>query len=80
MEHNQLALNIRVNRTRARLTQEELADRLGLSQNVISKWERGDVMPRANQVILLARAMDCRLAELFEGCDLPRYGSPIETA
>lgn len=37
-----VAANIRRLREKAGLTQKELADRLYVSDNVVSKWERGD--------------------------------------
>jgi len=39
--------NIHDSRVQAGLTQEQLADRLGVTQEVVSRWERGRRMPRA---------------------------------
>ncbi len=36
-----IAVNIRGLREKAGLTQKELADKLYVSDNVVSKWERG---------------------------------------
>ena len=41
-EHKVLIALLREKREKASLTQEELAQRLGVSQSFVSKWERGD--------------------------------------
>lgn len=45
---NTLGENIKKYRLKSKLTQEELASRLGKSKNVISNWERGDNKPDAD--------------------------------
>lgn len=49
-----LAENIRVARKRMGLTQEELADRLGITLGTISKWERGASEPELSYLMELA--------------------------
>ena len=34
-------------RTRRRLTQQQLADKLGIHRNTIGTWERGDYLPES---------------------------------
>ncbi len=47
---------IREARSRANLTQEELAERLGTTQSAIARWEKGDVSPRLDTFEKLATA------------------------
>jgi len=47
---------LRTFRTRTRLTQQQLARDIGLHRNAISRWERGDFLPKGrSQVLELAR-------------------------
>ncbi|WP_294852401.1 helix-turn-helix domain-containing protein [uncultured Oscillibacter sp.] len=43
-------------RKKAGLSQEALAERLGVSRQAISKWETGDAVPEINKLLLLANA------------------------
>lgn len=47
---NTIGENIKRLRIQAKFTQEELANRLGKSKNVISNWERGDNKPDAGTI------------------------------
>lgn len=49
--------NIKVARARSGKTQEEVAALLGTSQETVSRWERGAVIPSVTQIF--------RLAEIF---------------
>ena len=51
---NHLAENIRSARKRAGLTQEQLADRLGITLGTVSKWERGASEPEIGFLMDLA--------------------------
>ena len=48
-------------------TQEQLAEKLGLSKNAISKWERGLNMPDISIMQELCNILDISLNELFNG-------------
>jgi tetratricopeptide (TPR) repeat protein/DNA-binding XRE family transcriptional regulator len=39
-------------RTRRQLTQQQLAEKLGVRRNTIGSWERGDFLPRSKGVVL----------------------------
>ncbi len=47
---------IRMTRRRAGLTQEEFAGKIGTSQKVISRWEKGIVKPRDRMIEKIAKA------------------------
>ncbi len=42
-------------RTRTKLSQEELAEQLGVSRQAVSRWECGDNVPEPAKLLLLAR-------------------------
>lgn len=58
---------IAAKRREKNLTQEQLADRLGLSNKTISKWENGKCMPDYSVIELLCKELDVTLAELLDG-------------
>lgn len=54
-------------RKSAGLTQTELADRMGVHPQTISKWERGISQPDISQLAALASALGVSIEELFGG-------------
>ena len=49
------------------LTQEQLAERLGVSNKTISKWETGKCMQDYSVIELLCKELNTTLAELMNG-------------
>ena len=47
------------------LSQEELADKLGISRQAVSKWERAEASPDTDNLILLAKLYGITLDELL---------------
>lgn len=47
-------------------SQEELAEKLGISRQAVSKWERGDASPDTDNLISLARIYNISLDRLFD--------------
>lgn len=54
-------------RKRNKLTQEQLSEKLGVSINAVSKWERGLNLPDVSLMKELCKTLDITLNELFEG-------------
>lgn len=52
-------------RVRAGLTQEDVAERLGVGNEAISRLERGIVLPSIPRLSELAELFDCRIDELL---------------
>ncbi|MGB4984149.1 MAG: helix-turn-helix transcriptional regulator [Erysipelotrichaceae bacterium] len=50
-----------------KITQEQLAQKLGVSKNAVSKWERGLNLPDASLMSDLCQELDISLDELFAG-------------
>jgi transcriptional regulator with XRE-family HTH domain len=57
--------NLRIARQRAGLTQQDLADRLGIKQSGISLWERGLCVPKPASIARLAKALEIEPSELL---------------
>ena len=54
-------------RKRANLTQLQLADRLGITDKAISKWERGITMPETSIMLELCDILGISVNELLSG-------------
>ncbi len=54
-------------RAREGMTQEELAEIMGVSRSTIAKWEGGSGIPRIDNVIRLSRLFQVTIDELLQG-------------
>ena len=50
------------------LTQEELAEKLNVSRQTVSKWETNDALPELEKDLELCRIFNCSLDNLFRRC------------
>ena len=68
---NQAAIGSYIARKRKEqnLTQEQLAQQLGVSNKTVSKWENGKCMPDYSVIQALCKALRVTLPELMEGVD-----------
>lgn len=48
------------------LTQEELANQLGVNRSAVAMWEAGKAMPRADKLLKLAELLGCTVDELLK--------------
>lgn len=53
-------------RTRLGLSQEKLAEQVGVSRQAVSKWELGDTMPDTDKLVPLARALGISVDTLLD--------------
>ena len=53
-------------RTRLDLTQAELAERVGVSRKTINTVENGVFVPSTTLALKLARALGCRVEDIFQ--------------
>ena len=65
--------NLRHFRKEMKLTQEQLADRLGYTEKAVSKWEQGASIPPADTLLMLADALNVGLDDLFSHISQPTY-------
>ena len=52
-------------RGKANMTQAQLAQKVGVSQKAVAKWEVGRSLPRADKLVCLANALDSSVDELL---------------
>ena len=52
-------------RVRSGLTQEEVAERLGIGNEAVSRIERGIVVPNIERLVEFANIFDCEVADLL---------------
>lgn len=69
MDQKNIGSFIAQKRREKNLTQEQLAELLGVSNKTVSKWERGKCMPDYAIVELLCRELDISVSELLAGRD-----------
>lgn len=62
--------NIKAFRTKKGLTQQQLADRTGLKDSAIRRYESGKIIPKTPNLHKIAKALDITIADLDE--DLKR--------
>ncbi|MBQ4097081.1 MAG: helix-turn-helix transcriptional regulator [Clostridia bacterium] len=56
-------------RKKSGLSQEQLAEHLGVSRQAISKWESGSSMPESEKLIAICDYFDVSLDYLMRDCD-----------
>jgi len=61
-----LSKNIKHKRQELKLSQEYVADKLGVSRQAVSKWETGRSEPTANNLVELAALFEISLSELVD--------------
>lgn len=61
-----LGENIRENRIRSRMTQEFVAEQLGVSRQAVSKWENGTSEPSTGNLLALAKLFGMGVEELLK--------------
>lgn len=57
------------------ISQEELADKVGVSRQAVSKWESGQSVPDIEKVITLSEVFDVTTDYLLKGTEAPRQES-----
>ena len=53
-------------RTKADLSQVELAEALGITQGAVSQWENGAGFPTSDKLPKLAKLLNCSIDDLYE--------------
>ena len=57
--------NLKEIRTKKKLSQQQLADMVGVSRNTISSIETGQYQPTAKLALILAIALDKKFEDIF---------------
>ena len=61
------------------LSQEELAEKIGVSRQAVSKWERAEASPDTDNLIILAKVYGVSLDELLQGEGAPEVNRKEES-
>lgn len=69
---------IREERTKCGLTQKELADKIGVTDKAVSKWETGRGFPDVSLLKPLSQALNISVTELIEGEKIKE--NPLDTS
>ena len=56
--------NLKLIRKRKNMSQEELADKVNVSRQSVSKWENGEAYPEMNNILELCKIFNCRINDL----------------
>lgn len=72
----EIANRLQALRKQKNLSQEELAEKIGVTRQAVSKWERAEASPDTENLILLAKLYDISLDELLKvnGESVPESG------
>lgn len=68
-------MNLQTLRKESKLTQEEVAEKIGVSRQAVAKWENGASLPDIGNCVALARLYDVSLDTLVNG--RPVDGLPL---
>lgn len=61
--------NLKQERKLCGLTQQELADKMGISQQQLSQWECNKFEPTVSSIVAIAKALDVSFDDLFDGIE-----------
>ncbi len=67
MDQKKIGKFISILRKKKQLTQEELAEKLGVSNKTISRWENGNNLPDLSLLSLLSEELDVNINDLLTG-------------
>lgn len=57
--------NLKIIRKRKNMTQEQLAEKLNISRQSVSKWETGEAYPEMNNILQLCKIFNCNINDLI---------------
>ena len=57
--------NLKKLRKTKKLSQEDLAEKVGVSRQSVSKWETGDAYPEMNNIFMLCKIFNCKINDLL---------------
>jgi transcriptional regulator with XRE-family HTH domain len=72
---DELARRLKTEREGRRLSQQDLASKLGVAPNTVSRWETGTYTPRLDDLDRIAAALGMDVSQL-----MPQYSGPTRTS
>lgn len=78
LAYNILGNNIQQARLHRGLTQEQVATKLGLSQNHYGRFERGEVRPNLDRLFEICEILSVPIEDMFKGTyDPSKFDQPV---
>ena len=78
LSYNVLGNNIQQARLRRGLTQDQVATRLGLTQNHYGRYERGEVQPSIDKLYQICEILSVPIEDMFRGTyDPANFDQPV---
>ena len=59
--------NIKKQRKNKGWTQKQLAEKMGIKQQQLSRWEKDKIEPAVSSIVAIAKALDVDFNDLFDG-------------
>ena len=59
--------NLKYERKVSGLTQKQLAEKMGIKQQQLSRWEKDKIEPAVSSIVAIAKALDVDFNDLFDG-------------
>lgn len=59
-------MGIKTAREKVGMTQARVAQLVGVKQSAVAQWESGNVMPRADKLVLLSKVLKCSIKKLLQ--------------
>lgn len=53
-------------RLKRRLSQDDIAKKMGVTPATVCRWENGEFLPRADKLIALAKILKCSVSALLK--------------
>ena len=71
--------NLKKIRKDKKMSQEQLAERVNVSRQSVSKWENGEAYPEMNNILQLCKIFGCKINDLVHAdmCDISSLGEEI---
>lgn len=79
MNKTNLPNNLYELRRRANLSQEDFAEKLGVSRQAVSKWERGEAYPDTDNLITISGMFGVTIDELLNSDDIQSAAPSSDT-
>ncbi len=80
MNYDKIGSFIQQRRKSMNLTQKQLADKIGVTDKAISKWERGQGCPDVSILEVLSNELGCSILELLKGMKIESKVIPMTEA
>ena len=72
LNYHIIGSNIKVARLQRRITQEEIAEKMGITTNYFGRYERGDMRPNLDRLMQISEILSTPIENFFAGAYDPK--------